>query len=198
MMIDPRRAEIKLKLVYYGPSFSGKTTNLVQIHEKYKGKKGDLVIIDTEGERTLFFDLLPLEIFLVPGFKVRTFLHTVPGQVFYKISRRLVLKGADGVVYVADSQRNRMDENIEILHEMYKNFEANKLKREKIPIVFQYNKRDLHDILPVEELEKELNPEGHPHVEAIAIRGIGVFRTLEELIKKVVEDRLCIRIRENV
>lgn len=190
MIFDLKKREIRIKIVYYGPSFSGKTTNLLKIHDGFPGKRGKLLTLNTKGERTLLFDFLPLEMNLFKDFLTRFFVYTVPGQIFYRGARKLVLKGADGIVFVADSQRDRLEENKENLKEMYNNMDELGLTKRKIPIVFQYNKRDLEDISTVEELEQELNPEGHNHIEAIAIEGQGIFKTLESILKEIVESLL--------
>jgi hypothetical protein len=190
MFFDLKRREIQFKIVYYGPAFSGKTTNLRVIYEKFPGIKGNLISIDTQGERTLFFDFLPIEIRIVRNFKTRFYIYTVPGQVIYKASRRLVLKGADGVVFVADSQKDRLEENISTLRELYENFDELGLSEKSIPIIFQYNKRDLSEILPIPVLEEKLNWYHFPYVESIAITGKGVFKTLETILKAVLQDFL--------
>ncbi len=187
MIFDLKKKEIRFKIVYYGPALSGKTTNIVRIHDRFPGKKGKLITIDTQGERTIFFDLLPIEVQILKGFKTRFYLYTVPGQVHYRISRKLVLKGADGVIFVADSQADRLEENIDIYRELMENLKKLSLNGDRIPIIMQYNKRDLPDRLPVEKLEKELNVKGYPYYSAIAIKGIGVFKTLEGMIRKVIE-----------
>ncbi len=186
MIFDLKKKEIRFKIVYYGPALSGKTTNIIKIHNRFPGRKGKLITIDTQGERTIFFDLLPIEVQILKGFKTRFYLYTVPGQVHYRISRKLVLKGADGVIFVADSQADRLEENIEIYHELKENLKLLSLA-DNIPIIIQYNKRDLPNRLPVEKLEKELNVDGHPYYPAIAIKGIGVFKTLEGMIRKIIE-----------
>ncbi|HDM90853.1 MAG: gliding-motility protein MglA [Candidatus Hydrothermota bacterium] len=187
MIFDLKKKEIRFKIVYYGPALSGKTTNIVRIHDRFPGKKGKLITIDTQGERTIFFDLLPIEVQILKGFRTRFYLYTVPGQVHYRISRKLVLKGADGVIFVADSQADRLEENIDIYRELMENLKKLSLNGDRIPIIMQYNKRDLPDRLPVEKLEKELNVRGYPYYSAIAIKGIGVFKTLEGMIRKVIE-----------
>ncbi|MCF6192203.1 MAG: ADP-ribosylation factor-like protein [Candidatus Hydrothermae bacterium] len=184
MIIDPRKKEIRFKIVYYGAAVSGKTTNIKHIHSRYPGPKGDLVTIDTEGERTLVFDFLPIEIEIIKGFKTRFYLYTVPGQFFYKATRKMVLKGADGVIFVVDSSRARLHDNIASFKELVETLKAYGLVR--IPIVIQYNKRDLPDAIPLAELQKRLNPYRFPAFEAIAVQGKGVFRTLEAMIKLLV------------
>ncbi len=194
MMIEAAKREIKFKIVYYGPGLSGKTTNIVYIYSKFPGLKGNLVTIDTKGERTLFFDFLPIEIEILKGFKTRFYLYTVPGQVFYKTTRRLVLKNADGIVYVADSQRKRLKDNIDIHREMDAHLEFYNMKKPNqkpsIPVVMQYNKRDLPDILTIEELESQVNWHHYKYLPAIAVKGVGVFKTLEEIIKSVVKSSI--------
>ena len=178
--------EINCKLVYYGPGLCGKTTNLQYIYKRVNpDSKGKLISLATETERTLFFDFLPLNLGTIRGFKTRFHLYTVPGQVFYDASRKLILKGADGVVFVADSQVERMEANIESLQNMEFNLDEQGIKMDNIPLVFQYNKRDLLNIVTVEELQKTLNPKNLPWFEAIATQGIGVFETLKAISKLV-------------
>ena len=180
--------EINCKIVYYGPGLCGKTTNLQFIYEKTNpNAKGKLISLATETDRTLFFDFLPLELGNLRGFKTRFHLYTVPGQVYYNASRRLILKGVDGLIFVADSQRSRLEANIEAMHNLYENMQSYGYDVETIPFVVQYNKRDLPDILPVEELRSVLNPMGVPDFEAIAIEGEGVFQTLSAVSKLVVK-----------
>ena len=170
--------EINCKIVYYGPGLCGKTTNLQYIYKKTAdGAKGKMISLATETERTLFFDFLPLELGEIRGFKTRFHLYTVPGQVFYDASRKLILKGVDGVVYVADSQEERMDANLESLDNLRNNLEEQGYDLDKLPYVVQYNKRDLSNLVPVEELRRELNPTGVPDFEACAVTGEGVFET---------------------
>lgn len=178
--------EINCKLVYYGPGLCGKTTNLQYIYKRVNpDSKGKLISLATETERTLFFDFLPLDLGTIRGFKTRFHLYTVPGQIFYDASRKLILKGADGVVFVADSQVERMEANIESLQNMEFNLAEQGIKMDNIPLVFQYNKRDLLNILPVEGLQKTLNPKNLPWFEAIATQGVGVFETLKAISKLV-------------
>ena len=168
--------EINCKIVYYGPGLCGKTTNLQYIFNKTAEEaKGKMISLATETERTLFFDFLPLELGEIRGFKTRFHLYTVPGQVFYDASRKLILKGVDGVVYVADSQEERMDANIESLDNLRNNLEEQGYDLDRLPFVIQYNKRDLSYIVPVEELRRELNPTGVPDFGACAMTGEGVF-----------------------
>lgn len=178
--------EINCKIVYYGPGLCGKTTNLQYIYKKTNPEqKGKLISLATETERTLFFDFLPLALGDIKGFRVRFHLYTVPGQVFYAASRKLILKGVDGVVFVADSQIDRMEANIESLEDLKINLSEQGYDLEKIPFVIQYNKRDLPNVVPVEELNKVLNPNGVPYFEAVATQGTGVFETLKGIAKLV-------------
>jgi len=189
MLVDVGKKEINCKIVFYGPALSGKTTNLKYIFDKLNpNHRGELVSVDTKGERTLFFDFLPVEIKLPGGFKVRFHLYTVPGQFFYKASRRLVLKGADGIVYVADSSASRMESNLQILVEMLQTLKDYGNPLEKLPLIMQYNKRDVPDALPVAELEAKLNKWKAPHVEAVAVNGVGVFQTLDLITKMVLRN----------
>ncbi|UCD85338.1 MAG: gliding-motility protein MglA [Deltaproteobacteria bacterium] len=178
--------EINCKIVYYGPGLGGKTTNLQYIYEKTNPTaKGKMISLATETERTLFFDFLPLALGEIRGFKVRFHLYTVPGQVFYDASRKLILKGVDGIVFVADSQIERMDANMESLDNMKINLQEQSYDLAKIPYVMQYNKRDLPNAAMLEELKKVLNPNGVPDFEAVATVGTGVFETLKTVSKLV-------------
>ena len=181
--------EINCKLVYYGPGLGGKTANLQWIYDHTgTGQKGKMVSLATETDRTLFFDFLPLDLGTVRGFKTRFHLYTVPGQVFYEASRRLILKGADGVVFVADSQEERLDANLETLENLREHLKDHNLDFATIPYVLQANKRDLPNILPVPELQKHLQIKGEPTLEAVAITGQGVFDTLKEVAKLVLAE----------
>jgi len=181
--------EINCKLVYYGPGLGGKTANLQWIYDHTgAGLKGKMISLATETDRTLFFDFLPLDLGTVRGFKTRFHLYTVPGQVFYEASRKLILKGADGVVFVADSQEERMDANLETLENLQEHLKEHKLSFATIPYVLQLNKRDLPNILPVDELKKQLQAKGEPAVEAVAVTGQGVFETLKDLAKQVLAE----------
>jgi signal recognition particle receptor subunit beta len=172
--------ELTAKIVYYGPGLCGKTTNLQWIHTKLPIKnKGKMLSLATETDRTLFFDFLPIELGNIRGMRTRMQLYTVPGQVFYNATRRMVLKGADCVVFVADSQEPMLDPNIESLENLAQNLEANEIAPDSIPLLFQYNKRDLPNALPVEILNDRLNPKNLSFVEAVAIRGDGVEQTLK-------------------
>jgi signal recognition particle receptor subunit beta len=178
--------EINCKIVYYGPGLGGKTTNLQYIYDSTaQHAKGKLISLATETDRTLFFDFLPLELGTVRGFKTRFHLYTVPGQVFYDASRKLILKGVDGVVFVADSQRERMDANIESLWNLENNLKAQGYDLMKIPYVLQLNKRDLPSVVPLDEMTKELKRKDEPIYEAVAPTGVGVFDTLKAVAKQV-------------
>ena len=181
--------EINCKLVYYGPGLGGKTANLQWIYEHTgTNQKGKMVSLATETDRTLFFDFLPLDLGTVRGFKTRFHLYTVPGQVFYEASRRLILKGADGVVFVADSQEERLDANLETLDNLREHLQDHNLDFATIPYVLQLNKRDLPNILSVDELKKQLQVKGEPTLEGVAITGQGVFDTLKEVAKLVLAE----------
>ena len=180
VLINSTTMQATAKIVYYGPGLCGKTTNLQHVHSKTApGSRGEMVSLETETDRTLFFDLLPLEVGIVGGMKIRLQLYTVPGQVFYNATRKMVLKGADGIVFVADSQPEALEANVESLRNLHENLRELGLEIDDVPLVLQYNKRDLRQILPVETLEKELNPAGLPHFEASARHGVGVFETLK-------------------
>src|SRR5690606_19736770 len=173
---------------YYGPGLGGKTTNLEYVYEKVAPTtRGKLISLATETERTLFFDFLPVDLGTIRGFKTRFHLYTVPGQVYYNASCKLILKGVDGVVFVADSQLERMDANIESMHNLYENLADQGLDPRSMPFAIQYNKRDLPNITSVAELEGALNPTSVPHFEAVATRGIGVFDTLKDVTKQVIK-----------
>lgn len=188
VQINFAKREINCKLVYYGPGLSGKTTNLEVVHKKAPAsKKGELTSIATEGDRTLFFDYMPLELGKVGGMNTKFQLYTVPGQVYYNATRKLVLQGADGVVFVADSQPDKMDENLESFQNLEENLREQGLDPKTIPMVLQWNKRDLPNILPVEELDKRMNKYGAPTFEAVAVTGDGVFPTLKKLAQIVLE-----------
>lgn len=181
--------EINCKLVYYGPGLGGKTANLQWIYDKtLAGQKGKMISLATETDRTLFFDFLPLDLGTVRGFKTRFHLYTVPGQVFYESSRKLILKSADGVVFVADSQEERLDANLETLENLKEHLGEHGLSFEKIPYVLQLNKRDLPNILPPDELKRHLQLKGEPVLEGVAVQGLGVFETLKEVAKLVLAE----------
>ena len=181
--------EINCKIVYYGPGLCGKTTNLHLIYERTNpGAKGKMISLATETERTLFFDFLPLSLGEIRGFKTRFHLYTVPGQVFYDASRKLILKGVDGVIFVADSQIERLEANQESVDNLRTNLTEQGYILERIPYVVQYNKRDLPNIVDVPELRELLNPMGVPDFEAIARSGEGVFETLKAVSKLVLTE----------
>jgi len=181
--------EINCKIVYYGPGLCGKTTNLQHIYNKTNPEaKGKMISLATETERTLFFDFLPLSLGEIRGFKTRFHLYTVPGQVFYDASRRLILKGVDGVVFVADSQEARFEANIESLENLRTNLAEQGYNLDKLPYIVQYNKRDMPEVMSLEDLRKELNPSGVPDFEAIAVKGDGVFETLKAVAKQVLTE----------
>lgn len=178
--------EINCKIVYYGPGLGGKTTNIQQVYKKTgQSFKGKLVTLSTENERTLFFDFLPLDLGEIRGFKTRFHLYTVPGQTFYEANRKLILRGVDGVIFVADSQVERMEANIESLRNLEKNLAEQGHDLDKLPLVIQWNKRDLPNISSIEDLREKLNPKKFPEMEAKASDGRGVFETLK-LISKMV------------
>lgn len=180
--------EVTCKIVYYGPGLSGKTTNLIYVHKKVPAtSKGKMISLATEADRTLYFDFLPINIGSINGFAAKFQLYTVPGQVYYNATRKLVLRGADGLVFVADSQAEKMDENIESLTNLQENLEEYGYNIDEMPIVIQYNKRDLPGALSVDELNAKLNPRGWKWFEGEAVNGRGVFDTLKMIIKLVLE-----------
>jgi signal recognition particle receptor subunit beta len=181
--------EINCKIVYYGPGLCGKTTNLQYIYNRTNPEaKGKMISLATETERTLFFDFLPLEIGEIRGFKTRFHLYTVPGQVFYDASRKLILKGVDGVVFVADSQMLRAEANIESMDNLRTNLAEQGYNLDTLPYVVQYNKRDMPNISPVDELSRLLNPHRVPEFTAVATTGEGVFETLKAVAKLVLTE----------
>jgi len=178
--------EINCKVVYFGPGLCGKTTNIKFIYDKTNtNSRGKLISLATETDRTLFFDFLPLELGAIRGFKTRLHLYTVPGQVFYDASRKLILKGADGVVFVADSQPSRLDANIESLRNLEETLLEHGLDLRSIPYVLQLNKRDLPSVLPADELRRQLQYKDEPVFEAVATNGVGVFETLKAVARQV-------------
>jgi signal recognition particle receptor subunit beta len=180
--------EVNCKVVYYGPGLSGKTTNLEVVHTKAPTPNvGELTSIATEGDRTLFFDFMPLNLGPVAGMTTKFQIYTVPGQVYYNSTRKLVLQGADGIVFVADSRRGKMDENLESLANLEENLQDYGMDINTIPLVMQYNKRDLPEVYDVEELEQKLNKYKAPYFEAVAVTGEGVFATLKKLSQMVLE-----------
>ncbi len=187
-MINYASREINCKIVYYGTGLGGKTTNLEYIYSRVNpDTKGKMISLATETERTLFFDFLPIDLGEIRGFKTRFHLYTVPGQVYYNASRRLILKGVDGLVFVADSQATRAEANIESMHNLYDNLETYGYDLQTIPFAIQYNKRDMPNILSMEELRAQINPMGVPDFEGVAIEGKGVFETLSCVSKLVVK-----------
>ena len=184
--INYQTKEINCKIVYYGPGLGGKTTNIQHIYSKTAGtNKGEMITLNTENERTLFFDFLPLDLGEIRGFKTRLHLYTVPGQVFYEASRKLILRGVDGVVFVADSQLEKFDSNIQSLESLKENLTEQGYEFDKVPVVMQWNKRDLPNTSPISELERSLNNYDFPAFEASALKGDGVFETLKMVSKMV-------------
>ncbi len=187
-MINYASREINCKIVYYGPGLCGKTTNLEYVYNKVNPEtRGKMISLATENERTLFFDFLPVDLGNIRGFKTRFHLYTVPGQVYYNASRRLILKGVDGVVFVADSQAERMDANLASMQNLYENLAEYGYDPRQLPMVIQYNKRDLPTRVPVDELSTQLNPGGLEEFESIATEGEGVFDTLRAVSKQVIK-----------
>jgi signal recognition particle receptor subunit beta len=181
--------EINCKIVYYGPGLGGKTTNIQFVYDRTAGNaKGKLISLATETDRTLFFDFLPIELGTIRGFRTRFHLYTVPGQVFYDASRKLILKGVDGVVFVADSQEARMDANVESVRNLKENLRENGFDIQKIPYVLQLNKRDLPTAVPTPDLVQALRIRNEPVYEAVAPKGLGVFDTLKSVVKLVLMD----------
>lgn len=187
--INYAKREINCKIVYYGPGLCGKTTNLQYIYDRTAEKsKGKMISLATEADRTLFFDFLPLDLGTVRGFTTRFHLYTVPGQVFYDASRKLILKGVDGVVFVADSQSARMEANVESIRNLDENLKEHGLDLQEVPYVLQFNKRDLPNVAGVEEMYRTLNFKREPTFEAVATQGYGVFDTLRAVAKQVLKD----------
>lgn len=194
MFINWKSKEVNLKIVYYGPSLSGKTTNLEFIHAQMAPQmRGDLVSLKTRDDRTIFFDFLQIELGNIKGLKPKFNLYTVPGQVYYLASRKLVLQGADGVVFVADSNPQRLAENIEAWNNLHSNLREFGQNPAAFPTIIQYNKRDLPDAVPLDTLRANLGCNGRTQIEAIATQGIGVFETLKpaiRLVMNVVQQRI--------
>jgi mutual gliding-motility protein MglA len=187
-MINYASREINCKLVYYGPGLGGKTTNLEYVYGKVSpDTRGKLISLATEQERTLFFDFLPVDLGDIRGFKTRFHLYTVPGQVYYNASRRLILKGVDGIVFVADSQAERMDANVAAMQNLYENLAEYGYDAAQIPIVLQWNKRDMASAVSIDEMRANLNPDNLPEFEAVAVSGEGVFDTLRAVSKLVLK-----------
>ena len=178
--------EINCKIVYYGPGLGGKTTNLQYIYNRTAPeRKGKMISLATEADRTLFFDFLPLDLGSIRGFTTRFHLYTVPGQVFYDASRKLILKGVDGVIFVADSQRERMEANVESIRNLESNLKEHGFDLRTVPLALQFNKRDLPGAMPVEEMYRMLNYKREPTFEAVATQGTGVFETLKAVAKQI-------------
>jgi mutual gliding-motility protein MglA len=189
VLINKAINEVTVKLVYYGPGLCGKTTNLERIYSNPKlENKGKMISMSTETDRTLFFDFMPMELGTIGGQKVRVQLYTVPGQVFYDATRKLVLRGADGVVFVADSQSSMRESNVESLENLKTNLRVNRIDPEKIALVFQYNKRDLPNIDSVDDMDGYLRPNGVPVIEASAINGAGVTATLRAAVARILDN----------
>jgi hypothetical protein len=183
-LLNHQKREINFKVVYYGPAFSGKTTNLMYLHRHLSPEtRGELITMATQTDRTLYFDFMPLDLGEVQGWKMRLSLYTVPGQVQYDVSRKLILNGADAVVFVADSDVLRSPDNMESLQNMVENLAEHRINLDELPWVLQYNKRDLADIMPIERMQKELNARDVPALEAVASEGLGVFATLKSTSK---------------
>jgi len=186
-LINYASREINCKIVYYGPGLGGKTTNIKYIYSKISpGIRGKLISLAMELDRTLFFDFLPVDVGTIKGFKTRFHLYTVPGQVYYNASRKLILKGVDGIIFVADSQIERFDDNVNSRENMKENLAILGLYINNLPLVIQYNKRDLPNISPIDKLTGVLNPRNAPYFEAVATQGIGVFDTLKACSKLVI------------
>lgn len=185
-LINYASQEISCKVVYYGPGLGGKTTNIRYVYNKLRPEaKGKLISLATEMDRTLFFDFLPLDLGTIKGFRVRFHLYTVPGQVYYDASRKLILRGVDGIVFVADSTVHRLDANVESMYNMHENLAEHGLVLSDVPFALQYNKRDIQDVVDIQDLQNELNPSRYPSFEAIASQGVGVFDTLKNVSKQV-------------
>jgi signal recognition particle receptor subunit beta len=183
--------ELNLKIVYYGTGLCGKTTNLRIIFSAMTpARRGEMMSLATELDQTLFFDFLPVDLGSVKGWKLRHHLYTVPGQIFYNVSRKLVLKNVDGLVFVVDSQEERVDENIESLNNLHDNLRSYGLSIDDIPMVIQYNKRDLPNIVPISDLQMQINHNGYNYFESVAIRGIGVFDTLKSICQITVRKQM--------
>ena len=186
--LDPLEKQIVFKIVYFGPGMSGKTTNLLYIYKALTDKyKGEMLVLDTEKERTLFFDFFPVSLGTVQGYSLKFHLYTIPGQIFYEASRRIILLGADGVVFVADSSADRLDDNTEMFRLMNENLRSYDIDPSSFPIVLQYNKRDRNPRLEIGVIEQELGLGNIPVTESIAIEGKGVMRTLQVVSKEIIK-----------
>ena len=189
MLINWALKEISLKIVYYGPGLSGKTTNLEYIHRKMDpARKGKMLSLKTKEERTIFFDFMQFDLPPIQGKRPKFSLFTVPGQHYYAASRRVILNGADGIVFVADSQKNRLSDNLDSILDLEQNLIRQNRSLETIPWILQFNKRDIEDTLPIETLQKKLNYQNVPHFSAVATQGIEVSETLKSIIKTVISD----------
>jgi signal recognition particle receptor subunit beta len=189
VLVNKAINEVTVKLVYYGPGLCGKTTNLEKIYANPKlENKGKMISMSTETDRTLFFDFMPMELGTIGGQKIRVQLYTVPGQVFYDATRKLVLRGADGVVFVADSQQNMRESNLQSLENLKSNLRVNRIDPDKVALVFQYNKRDLPTAASVEEMSAYLTPGNAPVVEAVAVQGVGVTATLRHAVSRILDN----------
>jgi len=188
--LDINKKQLVFKIVYYGPGMSGKTTNLLFIHKKIFDKyKGDMIILDTEEERTLFFDFFPVSLGSIQGFSLKIHLYTIPGQVYYEASRRIILEGADAIVFVADSNPARLEDNIEMYKRMLSNLESFGVDMQTFPIVLQYNKRDFSELIPIGQMEEILNiPSTIKATESVAINGKGVMKTLQLISKEMINN----------
>jgi mutual gliding-motility protein MglA len=186
--INYRDKEVSFKIVYYGPGLSGKTTNLMYIYNVLDtSRKGEIITLDTAQERTLFFDFFPLDLGRIGGYAVRFNMYTVPGQTYYEASRRLILEGADGVVFVADSHPAKLEENLESLKAMRANLSSFGIDADAFPLILQYNKRDVENPLPLGTLEAELGLNGIVVTESVAVKGTGVLETVRALSRMVIE-----------
>ncbi len=188
--LDLNNKQLVFKIVYFGPGMSGKTTNLLFIHKKIFDKyKGDMIILDTEEERTLFFDFFPVSLGSVQGFSLKIHLYTIPGQVYYEASRKIILEGADGVVFVADSNVEKLEDNLDMYKRMMVNLDSFGVNLDTFPIVLQYNKRDFDEIIPLGEIERTLKlPEDLIVTESVATSGKGVMKTLQLISKEVIKN----------
>ncbi len=188
--LDINKKQLVFKIVYYGPGMSGKTTNLLFIHKKIFDKyKGDMIILDTEEERTLFFDFFPVSLGSIQGFSLKIHLYTIPGQVYYEASRKIILEGADAIVFVADSNPARLEDNIEMYKRMLSNLESFGVDAQTFPIVLQYNKRDFSELIPIGQMEEILNiPSTIKTTESVATSGKGVMKTLQLISKEMINN----------
>lgn len=185
------KKELNLKIVYYGTSLGGKTTNLRSIYARMDGdRKGQMMSLATDLDQTIFFDFLPVDVGELKGWKLRYHLYTVPGQVYYNASRRLVLRNVDGLVFVVDSQKERLEENLESMYNLKDNLKVYNMSLNLVPMIIQYNKRDLPNIMPLQELQTQLNDSEYQYFESVAIRGIGIFETLKAVCLAAIMKRV--------